>query len=207
MVMIQLRSLDGRHGMLTQGAGGGKSLRPRIPVQGIPGIRQHLPESFPCPKVAAMKRGSERRIGWMAAAGMLTALLVWQPSPLLAAAKSATAAKPAEAANGKQATPAITGNLEHGKQIFANICSHCHRIDHQTSPVGAPGLLDVLQRHTAEWIFQWVHSPAAFAKTDKAAKALVEGNPYGLVMPTFPEMQDPQNRRDVIEYLKTLKSK
>jgi len=96
-------------------------------------------------------------------------------------------------------------DVNHGKKIFDSICSHCHRTDYETSPVGAPGLRDVLQRHTAEWINTWVTSPEAFSKKDKDAKALVESNPYGLIMPTIPEMQIEQNRKDVIEYLKTLK--
>ena len=96
-------------------------------------------------------------------------------------------------------------DVKHGKKIFDSICTHCHRTDYETSPVGAPGLRDVLQRHTAEWINTWVTSPEAFSKKDKDAKALVESNSYGLIMPTLPEMQVEQNRKDVIEYLKTLK--
>ena len=102
---------------------------------------------------------------------------------------------------------ATSGDVKHGEQIFKSICTHCHRTDYETSPVGAPGLRDVMERHTPEWEFQWLLSPAAFAKKDETARALTESNPYGLVMPTIPEMADPQNRRDVIEFLKTLKGK
>jgi hypothetical protein len=62
-----------------------------------------------------------------------------------------------------------------------------------------------MERQTPEWMDQWLTSPAAFAKRDKTAKALVERNPDGLEEPTLPVMQDPKNRRDVIEFLKTLK--
>lgn len=99
---------------------------------------------------------------------------------------------------------ATTSDVKHGEAIFNNICILCHRTDYETSPVGAPGLRDVMQRHTPEWEDQWLTSPAAFAKKDETAKALIESNPYGLVMPTFPEMANEQNRRDVIEFLKTL---
>ena len=112
-------------------------------------------------------------------------------------------ASPAEA--GGEATSKPVADVEHGRKIFQTICTHCHRTDYETSPVGAPGLRDVMERHTPEWEDQWLTSPAAFAKRDETAKALVESNPYGLTMPTLPEMQDPQNRRDVIEFLKTLK--
>jgi len=94
----------------------------------------------------------------------------------------------------------------HGEAIFKNICSHCHHTNFDESAVGAPGLMDVLDRHSEEWIFTWLHGPGEFAKKDETAKALVESNPFGLTMPTLPEMQDAQNRRDVIAFLKTLKS-
>ena len=96
-------------------------------------------------------------------------------------------------------------DVNHGKKIFESICIHCHRTDYEASAVGAPGLRDVLERHSAEWINTWISSPEAFAKIDEDAKALIGSNPYGLKMPTIPEMQIEQNRKDIIEYLKTLK--
>ncbi|OIO66131.1 MAG: hypothetical protein CO186_05070 [Zetaproteobacteria bacterium CG_4_9_14_3_um_filter_49_83] len=92
-----------------------------------------------------------------------------------------------------------------GKGIFDMICSHCHRTDNQASSVGAPGLKNVLDRHEATWIDQWIHNPELFAEKNETAKALINSNPYGLQMPTIPEMQDPENRANVIEFLKTLK--
>jgi len=94
----------------------------------------------------------------------------------------------------------------HGKQIFKTICSHCHHTDHSTSAVGAPGLMDVLERHDEAWIDQWIHDPEGFSKKDETAKALVESNPFGLIMPTLPETKSAENRRDIIAFLKTLKS-
>ncbi len=93
----------------------------------------------------------------------------------------------------------------HGKKIFESICIHCHRTDYESSVVGAPGLKGVLERHSAEWINAWISSPEAFAKIDGTARDLIGSNPYGLKMPTIPEMQDEKNRQDIIEYLKTLK--
>ncbi len=95
--------------------------------------------------------------------------------------------------------------LERGKELFTSICSHCHNITYDYSAIGAPGLQGVLERHDETWINTWLSNPEAFAKTDVTARDLVESNPYGLVMPTFPAMQDEKNRRAVIEYLKTLK--
>jgi len=97
-------------------------------------------------------------------------------------------------------------DMLHGKLIFDTICSHCHHADHTSSGVGAPGLMDVLERHDEAWINQWISGPEAFSQKDETAKALVESNPFGLIMPTLPEMQEEQNRKDIIAFLKTLKS-
>jgi len=138
-----------------------------------------------------MKRGINRINRKIAMARSLT----------LGLAMSFFATAPSYAA--ENATPA---DAAHGKAIFLNICSHCHNASFEESAVGAPGLMDVLDRHNEEWLFTWLQGPAEFAKTDETAKALVESNPFGLTMPTLPDMQDAQNRRDVIAFLKTLKS-
>jgi len=92
-----------------------------------------------------------------------------------------------------------------GAKIFNSICAHCHLITYDESKVGAPGLKGVLDRHDVKWLNQWIKSPEAFAKTDETARTLIASNKYGVKMPTFPEMQNAQNRADIIEYLKTLK--
>ncbi len=121
--------------------------------------------------------------------------------PALGAAESETAAPDAEA-SAVVAQP----DVKHGAAIFATICSHCHHTDHTASAVGAPGLMDVLERHDEAWIDQWLQGPEAFSKRNEAARDLVASNPFGLIMPTLPEMQQERNRRDIIAYLKTLKS-
>ena len=111
----------------------------------------------------------------------------------------------AEELDEAQPVESIQADVLHGKDIFDSICAHCHRIDYEASAVGAPGLRGVLERHSVAWVESWITSPEAFAKVDETAKDLAASNPYGLVMPTIPEMQFEQNRKDVIEYLKTLK--
>ncbi|MDX8376748.1 MAG: cytochrome c [Mariprofundales bacterium] len=103
------------------------------------------------------------------------------------------------------APSAVTPSAEIGKQIFGTVCVHCHHINHDTSSVGAPGLQDVIDRHSESWLNKWIKSPSTFAKEDEAAKDLIDSNPYKLVMPTLPEMADDTNRAHIIEYLKTLK--
>jgi len=136
---------------------------------------------------------------------LLALVEVGIPEVVVAADKLAAAAKSEQAAKDKTKEE-TAANPEHGKKIFKNICIHCHRIDYEVSAVGAPGLRDVMDRHTPEWQNQWLANPAVFAKKDKTARALIKANPYGLTMPTLPEMQNSQSRKDVIEFMKTLKS-
>jgi cytochrome c2 len=114
-------------------------------------------------------------------------------------------AEDGEEADTKPVEQTAQADAEHGKEIFASVCVHCHTTTDERSAVDCPGLKGVLERHSAEWINTWITSPEAFAKKDDDAKMVVKGNLYGLIMPTLPEMQDAQNRRDIIAYLKTLK--
>jgi len=92
-----------------------------------------------------------------------------------------------------------------GKVVFESICIHCHHRSYDISAVGAPGLKSVLERRSVKWIDTWLSAPEAFSKVNVQAKELIEANPYGLIMPAIPEMQEEKNRYDMIEYLKTLK--
>jgi len=91
-----------------------------------------------------------------------------------------------------------------GEKIFKAYCAHCHNSSDKESRVGAPGLKDVLSRHDEAWINQWIKSPETLVKTDHKALQISKSNRFGLTMPTLPAMQEEQNRRDVIAYLKTL---
>lgn len=159
------------------------------------------------------RRRGDFRLAWalmlalMAGVGATWAVAAESSKPPAAAPATGQAVDAATDSKGQveaAAKPSVP-DVEHGRQIFETICSNCHRTDYEASAVGAPGLRDVMERHTPEWEDQWLTSPAAFAKRDETAKALVESNPYGLTMPTLPVMQDPKNRRDVIAFLKTLK--
>lgn len=99
----------------------------------------------------------------------------------------------------------FTPDAARGAASFEAICAHCHLITYDESRVAAPGLKGVLERHDATWLNQWLKSPEAFAKVDETAADLLGSNKYGLKMPTLPEMQNAQNRADMIAYLKTLK--
>jgi len=102
-------------------------------------------------------------------------------------------------------SPSFQASAERGKKIFDAVCVHCHHLTHEISAVGCPGLQGVLTRHNADWLNHWLTSPESFAKTDSKAKEVVAANPYGLVMPTLPEMSKEHDRLDMLEFLKTLK--
>lgn len=140
----------------------------------------------------------------------LIGVLAFVPSGMVWAAakagKAANADKPVPQAQETAESP-VVGSADAGHKIYKAICVHCHRLDFQTSEVGAPGLRDVTHRHDVQWIEHWITSPREFAKVDPSAKALVASNPYGLTMPTLPEMQSAQNRADIIAFLKTLEVK
>ena len=99
---------------------------------------------------------------------------------------------------------ALANDVTNGEKIFKTFCAHCHHSSNEESKVGAPGLKDVLSRHDEAWINQWIKSPETLVKTDHKASELTKSNRFGLTMPTLPAMQEEQNRRDVIAYLKTL---
>jgi len=105
----------------------------------------------------------------------------------------------------EEQVPAFQASSERGKAIFDSVCIHCHHLTHEVSAVGCPGLQGVLTRHNVAWLDAWLASPETFSKTDIKAKEVVAGNPYGLVMPTLPEMTHEHDRLDMIEFLKTLK--
>jgi len=105
----------------------------------------------------------------------------------------------------EDSTTAFQASADRGKATFTSLCSHCHYMTHEVSAVGCPGLQDVLSRHDAVWLDSWLTSPEKFAETNDKAKKVVAANPYGLVMPTLPEMATEHKRQDIIAFLKTLK--
>jgi len=102
-------------------------------------------------------------------------------------------------------TDTIESSVSRGQMIFDAVCIHCHHKTTEIGPTGCPGLKNVLTRHGEEWLNKWILAPEEFSKVDIKAKDVVDANPYQLVMPALPEMQDEQKRKDMIEFLKTLK--
>ncbi len=95
------------------------------------------------------------------------------------------------------------GDPERGKRLFEQICAHCHTTTHEDK-IG-PGLAGVLDRVSEERLDAWLANPPKMAREDSYFRKLRENNRWGVVMPPYPAMQDPQNRADIIAYLKTLR--
>lgn len=101
--------------------------------------------------------------------------------------------------------PSLEAQVKAGELLFNGLCKHCHTITYDESVIGARGLQSVLERYDEAWLNQWIKNPESFAKTNVAARDLIDSNAFGLAMPTLPMMQDDANRAAIIEYLKTLK--
>ena len=92
-----------------------------------------------------------------------------------------------------------TPPLEEGKTIFAARCASCHNIN---KVVVGPALANVHERHSIDWIVNFVHSPQTLIKNgDKAAVALF--NQFNHIqMPDHPDLTA-DNIKNIVEYIKS----
>ena len=86
-----------------------------------------------------------------------------------------------------------------GAELFKRKCKGCHRLS-DGKKMG-PGLAGVTDRRSEEWIDNWLKGPKDVIESgDEYAVSLLEK--YKKKMPTLKAMQDPQNRKDIISFLK-----
>ena len=88
-----------------------------------------------------------------------------------------------------------------GKAIFATKCTTCHKLNDEKF-VG-PGLKNMTNLRTPEWILNMITNPDEMIKTDPVAKKLFEEN---LVPMTFQNVSD-EDARNILEYLRQNDSK
>ena len=94
-----------------------------------------------------------------------------------------------------------SGDTLPGEELFNKKCKQCHKVTEQLS-IG-PGLKDVTKRRSVEWIEKWLIDPKkVLDSNDSIAQELKKS--FKRVMPKIPEMSTDENRKDIIEYLKTL---
>jgi cytochrome c551/c552 len=87
---------------------------------------------------------------------------------------------------------------EKGKTIFTSRCTSCHNVNAQ---VVGPALANVDQRHTIDWIVNFVHSPKTLIqKNDNQAVALY--NQFNqIVMPDHSDLSA-DDIKSVLSYIK-----
>lgn len=93
------------------------------------------------------------------------------------------------------------GDALPGEELFNKKCKQCHKITEQL--LIGPGLKDVTKRRSIEWIEKWLKDPKKMLDSDDPIGQELKKN-FKRVMPKIPEMSTEENRRDIIEYLKTL---
>lgn len=88
--------------------------------------------------------------------------------------------------------------VEEGKSIFQSRCAACHNI---SKTLTGPALAGVDQRHSIDWIVNFVHSSQSMVKAgDKEALALF--NQFNKIpMPDHTDLSDAQIK-NVVEYIK-----
>lgn len=94
---------------------------------------------------------------------------------------------------------AKTISINDGKTIFGSRCAGCHNVNVK---VVGPALANVDQRHSIDWIINFVHSSQTLVKSnDKQAVALfTEFN--RMIMPDHPDLSTDQVK-SVVEYIKS----
>ena len=94
-----------------------------------------------------------------------------------------------KAAAAKKATSQATGmpeNVKKGKDLFKANCAACHKLD---GKLVGPGLRNVGEKRSKEWLHSWVKDSQAFIKTgDADAKAIFDE--YKIPMTAFPNMSN-----------------
>ncbi len=93
------------------------------------------------------------------------------------------------------------GDASVGEKLFMKKCKQCHKTTEQV--LIGPGLKDVTKRRSIEWIEKWLIDPKKVLDSNDPIAQELKKN-FKRVMPKIPEMSTDENRKDIIEYLKTL---
>jgi mono/diheme cytochrome c family protein len=98
-------------------------------------------------------------------------------------------AVPAAAAEAPAVAPAATlgGDPVRGKELFNSNCAACHKLDAKAT---GPALRGVAQKHDKEWLYKWIHNPAALIKSGDAAAVKVYEENNKVNMTAFPTLTE-----------------
>jgi mono/diheme cytochrome c family protein len=97
-----------------------------------------------------------------------------------AAAEAPAAAAVAPVAN-------LGGDPVKGKELFNANCAACHKLDAKAT---GPALRGVAQKHDKEWLYKWIHNPAALIKSGDAAAVKVYEENNKVNMTAFPTLTE-----------------
>ena len=92
-------------------------------------------------------------------------------------------AVPAPAAEAPVAT--LGGDPVRGKELFNSNCAACHKLDAKAT---GPALRGIAQKHDKEWLYKWIHNPAAMIKSGDAAAVKVYEENNKVNMTAFPTL-------------------
>jgi cytochrome c len=103
------------------------------------------------------------------------------------------------------------GDPARGERVF-KLCAACHALEPSAEPLQGPPLKGVVGAPIAAWEgFEYSPALRSFARTERAwSEDLLDrylAAPYRVVPKTamsFPGLQDPEERGDVIAYIKAL---
>jgi mono/diheme cytochrome c family protein len=94
-------------------------------------------------------------------------------------------AVPAPAAEAPVAT--LGGDPVRGKELFNSNCAACHKLDAKAT---GPALRGIAQKHDKEWLYKWIHNPAAMIKSGDAAAVKVYEENNKVNMTAFPTLTE-----------------
>jgi cytochrome c2 len=66
---------------------------------------------------------------------------------------------------------------------FNSNCAACHKLDAKAT---GPALRGIAQKHDKEWLYKWIHNPAAMIKSGDAAAVKVYEENNKVNMTAFP---------------------
>jgi cytochrome c551/c552 len=96
-------------------------------------------------------------------------------------------------------TTGLFANPDDGKKIFTTRCAGCHNVNKKLT---GPALAGVHERHSIEWIVQFVKSSQAVVKSgDKAAVALFQQF-NRIQMPDHSDLSA-ENIKSIVDYIKS----
>ncbi|HTQ65849.1 MAG TPA: cytochrome c [Puia sp.] len=92
-----------------------------------------------------------------------------------------------------------TSSIEEGKTIFSSKCAACHNINIK---VVGPALAGVEQRHSIDWIIQFVHSSQSLIKNNDQAAIALFNQFNNTIMPDHTDLSAEQIK-NIVEYIKS----